>query len=204
VKIVVKVPEYTVFFDRYSPTPYYCALMSTGTPEKPLPRRLDPRKLAHQGAVFSGIVPVNSLPRLQEAVATVRRVVADIEFGLGDQREKVVQGRVCADLDVVCQRCLEPFGAQVTSDFTLAVVWSEEDARQLPATYEPWITGEGEGDLYEVLEEELLLSLPVVSFHQEECTDKALFSSGDLPEDASEKKPNPFQVLKQLKGNTKT
>ncbi len=127
-----------------------------------------------------------------------------MEFGLDDQREKLVQGKVSADLDVVCQRCLEPFGTRVTSDFALAVVWSEEEARQLPATYDPWITGEGEGDLYEILEEELLLSLPVVSFHEEDCTDKALFSSGDPAGDDFEQKPNPFQVLKQLKGNTKT
>lgn len=182
--------------------------MSTGTPEKLLPRRLDPRKLAHQGAVFRGVIAAESLPRLQDAVAAVRRVTANIEFRVGDQGEKqgkkIVQGSVAGDLDVICQRCLEPFNTQVKSDFTLAVVWTEEEARQLPSACDPWITGEGEGDLYEILEEELLLSLPVVSFHQGECTDKALFSSGDPAEGASGKTPNPFQVLKQLKGNTKT
>lgn len=178
--------------------------MSTGTPEKPIPRRLDPRKSAHQGAVFSGIIPPDALPRLQEAATAIHRVHAEIEFSIGDQGKKLLTGRVSGDLDLICQRCLEPLGTQVSSDLTLAVVWDEEGAKQLPAACDPWITGEGEGDLYEILEEELLLSLPVVALHETDCVDHALFSSGDVTDDEAEKKPNPFQVLKQLKGNTKT
>ncbi len=174
--------------------------MSTGTPEKPLPRRLDPRKLAHQRAVFSGSIPAEGLPRLQEAVASIGSVHADVEFAVADQGEKLMQGTVTSELELTCQRCLEPLSTQVQSEFALAIVWTEEDAKQLPAAYDPWITGDGEGDLYEILEEELLLSLPVVPFHPGECVDEALFSSGELPDGTSEKKPNPFQVLQQLKG----
>lgn len=177
--------------------------MSTGTPEKLIPRHLDPRKMAHQGAVFKGTIPAGALPRLQDAVAAVRQVAADIQFDVAEEGQRVLHGKLTADVDVECQRCLEPMPMQLSSDFNLAVVWNEAEAKQLPAAYDPWVTGEGEGDLYEILEEELLLSLPVVAFHEGECVNQDLFNSGELPDSKSEQKPNPFQVLQQLKGNIK-
>lgn len=177
--------------------------MSTGTPEKLIPRRLDPRKMAHQHAFFRGSIPADALPRLQKAVASVDRVAAEVEFSLGDDREKLLRGTLDATVDVICQRCLEPFSQQIHSDFSIAAVWSEEEAKALASAYDPWIVGEGEGDLYEILEEELLLSLPVVTFHQGDCIDAALLSSGESAAEEAESTPNPFQVLQQLKGNIK-
>src|SRR5690606_10747183 len=112
-----------------------------------------PRKMAHQGAIFRGVIPTGALLRLQDAVAAVRRVTADVQFDVAEEGQRVLRGKLTADVDVECQRCLEPMGMQLQSEFSLAVVWNEAEAKQLPASYDPWITGEGEGDLYEILEE---------------------------------------------------
>ena len=52
------------------------------------------------------------------------------------------------------------------------------------------------------IEEELLLSLPAVAYHEEPCIDSKLYSSGKPVEVKKER--NPFQVLEQLKSSPKS
>ena len=53
-------------------------------------------------------------------------------------------------------------------------------------------------NLHELVEDELLLSLPMVPMH-ETCPVTPVFSAGDPAVEATEAKPNPFAVLGQLK-----
>jgi uncharacterized protein len=58
-------------------------------------------------------------------------------------------------------------------------------------------------DLLAVLEDELLMALPLVPMH-EQCPVAPKLSSGDEGMEGSEAgKPNPFAVLAQLKGQKK-
>lgn len=169
---------------------------------KPLPKQGDPRKFAQQGISLQGFIPVSALPRLvdviQEATGNIQ---VDLAFGINEEKKKVVTGHATADLSLVCQRCLEKVNVPVQSDISLGVVWDEEGAEALPEYLDPWIVGEGSADLYEMIEEEMLLSLPAVAYHEEPCVDRKLFSSGQPVEVKKEK--NPFQVLEQLKSSPK-
>ena len=71
----------------------------------------------------------------------------------------------------------------------------------MPEYLDPWIVGEGAADFYDMIEEEMLLNLPAVAYHQEPCIDSKLFVSGELVAVKQEK--NPFQVLEQLKSSPK-
>ena len=51
-------------------------------------------------------------------------------------------------------------------------------------------------------EEELLLNLPPVAYHEELCINEKLFSSGE-PVVVEQERKNPFQVLEQLKSSPK-
>lgn len=169
---------------------------------KPLPKQGDPRKFAQQGISLQGFVPVAALSRLVSVVQeTTGDVQVDLAFGLNEEKKKVVTGHATADLTLVCQRCLEKVTVPVQSDISLAIVWDEEQAQALPEYLDPWIVGEGSADLFEMIEEELLLSLPAVAYHEEPCVDRQLFTSGKPVEVKKEK--NPFQVLEQLKGSPK-
>jgi uncharacterized protein len=53
-------------------------------------------------------------------------------------------------------------------------------------------------DLLGLLEDELLMALPLVPMH-ETCPVTPVFSAGDPVVEAAEAKPNPFAVLGQLK-----
>jgi uncharacterized protein len=168
---------------------------------KPLPKQGDPRKFAQQGISLDGFVPVADLPRLAESLQeTTGEIQVDLAFGISVEKKKIVTGHASAELTLVCQRCLENVKVPVKSDISLGIVWDEEGAEALPEYLDPWITGEGIADLYDMIEVELLLSLPKVAYHEELCVDRQLFTSGKPVE---VKKPNPFQVLEQLKSSPK-
>ncbi len=169
---------------------------------KPLPKQGDPRKFAQQGISLQGSVPVAALPRLVESVQEADgEIQVDLAFGISVEKKKIVTGHATAELVLVCQRCLERVSVPVKSDISLGIVWDEEGAEALPEYLDPWITGEGLADLYDMIEVEMLLSLPKVAYHEEPCVDRQLFTSGKPVE--VKKTKNPFQVLEQLKSSPK-
>lgn len=174
----------------------------------PLPRQLDPRKFAQQGIEIEGVVALSELTRLSEMLFSKEgSVYASLVFGIGEQRTLNVIGHIEASVNNVCQRCLDAVPVVISCDISLAILWKEEHAERLPKNYEPWIIGEGQTDIYQIIEDELLLSLPIVSYHNEECVPHAYFSSGEAEAEkviaATAAETNPFQVLEQLKGSLK-
>lgn len=197
-------PLATFFFDTGGAYPYYCALMFSAPFDKPLPRQGDPRKFAQQGVRISGYVPVDQLTRIQDLLLEEgAQARVDLTFGISEAGKLVVEGSAAADLVFTCQRCLGPVTVAVDAQIELALVRTEEEARQLPRALDPWILPEdGNTDFYTMVEEELLLSLPSVAYHEALCIDEQLLSSGEPV--APEPTKNPFQVLKQLKGSPKS
>lgn len=174
--------------------------------ESPLPRQLDPRKFAQQGIEIAGPIALSDLSRLGELLFSKEgHVHASLVFGLGEQRILNVTGHVKASVNNVCQRCLNAVPVDMECDLSLAILWKEEHAERLPKTFDPWIIGEGQTDIYQIVEDELLLSLPIVSYHDEKCVPHSLFSSGkEAAEKAmavSTEETNPFKVLEQLKSS---
>ena len=80
----------------------------------------------------------------------------------------------------------------------MGIVVSDEQAKNLPGYYEPLLVESESIALLEVLEEELILSLPMFAYHSD-C--KLEHSNDDGSDDAQQdgKKPNPFSVLSELK-----
>jgi len=117
----------------------------------------------------------------------------------------VIHVAVEADVSVTCQRCLEPMPAHLTSDNTLAVVWTDEQAAHLPRHLDPLIVAQDACNLWELVEDELILAMPPFSYHDtQECKERIAGFSDAAPEgSAAEDKPNPFNVLAQLKPGNK-
>lgn len=174
------------------------------TPQKQhLPRQIDPRKFAQKGVTLSGTVALSDMPRLTEAVqGSAGDIEVELAFGIDEQGAKTVRGQARAEVTVICQRCLQPTQYALKADISLAVVWNEDQAKALSRNLEPWILGEGNADLYEAIEEELLLVLPMVVYHEKQCVDASALQAGEVaePEQVSN---NPFKVLEQLKGSPK-
>jgi uncharacterized protein len=192
---------YHVFFDTAQASQYYCAPMSDRTPKNVLPRIVDPRRFCQQGVVLRGYVPHGDLPRLVENKVVVDRVDAELVFAVDEQRARVVTGNLAVDVQIECQRCLEPMPLTLDCNVSLAVVWDEESSREIAGAYDPWIVASEETDLYAMIEEEILLNLPYVSYHDYSCGQLAV--EDDSEDEVEPEKQNPFQALQQLKDKMK-
>ncbi|WP_317928805.1 YceD family protein [Halioxenophilus sp. WMMB6] len=169
-----------------------------------LPRLIDARKMAHQGSDLVGIIPIRALDRLQSALESDEGDVSLVlSLGIDQQGLAVVTGTVKADVLVLCQRCLSPMTYPVDTEVSLAIVPSEERAKELPKRLDPWFVTDNAADLYSLVEDEILLALPMVAYHQQACLKPEAYSSGDDSSDQKGEKPNPFSVLEQLKGSPK-
>ena len=168
-----------------------------------LPSQIDIRKLAVKGAKFDAKFPVSRLNRLSGQLADdVGSVAVRLELSIDEQGLRRLVGDVFAEVHVACQRCLQVMSLEIHSTLDLAIVWSDEEARHLPKHIDPLIVGEELTDLEDVVEEELILSLPIVSYHNRDvCRVTGPLSFGDEIVEEGEPKENPFKVLEQLKSD---
>ena len=120
---------------------------------------------------------------------------------LSDEVHRCLTGRVHAILRLQCQRCLEDYDAELEANVALGLLWSETEAPGLPKSLDPLVVGTEAYDLYDLLEEELLLAMPIVALHdQAECGVNLNEHGGEPVEtESTQTKPNPFSVLSELK-----
>lgn len=167
----------------------------------PLPAYADARKVFAQEAELAGSVALDRLPRFRENLAGGEaRIAARLRFHKDDSGQQIIAGELEARVPVQCQRCLEPVEIELREPVKLAVVQTEAQAKALPAELDPWFSEDTRLDLARVVEEQLLLALPIVSYHPESACRPADFHQGDPepgPEEAQ--RPNPFAILESLK-----
>ncbi|HEX7966022.1 MAG TPA: YceD family protein [Gammaproteobacteria bacterium] len=164
-----------------------------------LPPSLDLARAARQTYGLEGRLPVRSLPRLAAVLASDRgEVKVALEAGKDAARQVTVTGRIDAELELTCQRCLEPVKLAVHAEPNLAWVKSDEQLAGLSEEYEPLLSADGDVDLKELVADELLLALPLVPRHEGDT------ACGELPGHAAQaaepvEKKNPFAELAKLK-----
>ena len=164
----------------------------------PLPKKIDPRKLAERDAEFEGRVSIADMPRLVTCLVDDEGTVeVRIRFARDEQRLRIISGSAHGRVRMTCQRCLEPVSVEIEARLNLAVALTDEQAQNLPRCYDPLIMETDEMELLPIIEDELMLSLPLVPFH-DDCSIQTSFGDAETAR-AQEDKPNPFSVLAQLK-----
>ena len=170
---------------------------------EPLPTTLDVRKAAAREVAVSGVVELTSLPRLCSALASENgHIEARCEFGRDEENRFLVAVEVNAELEVRCQRCLEAMPITLRSDSRLAIVGDDEAAKQLPAELDPWVVEGESGDLWALVEDELILEIPIFAAHDVGDCKQLMDEYRQEPEDPADDADNPFKVLEQLKAGT--
>lgn len=170
-----------------------------------LPHSVDALKFCQQRAEVSGLLPVSMLPRLSGQLQLPEGEIAvELQFGVDDQSRKTMQGHLQAILPLQCQRCLERLDVAVSADLSLALVWTDEQAAQLPRTLDPVLMESQELDLHKIIEDEVLLALPLVANHEPGSCEPPRSSAGQLADDEPVRTANPFQVLAALKSGDKS
>jgi uncharacterized protein len=166
-----------------------------------LPLTLDPVRTAQKRLDYEGIYTRDQAERIAESVVSVDSdVECSMSFEIDPQRLAVITGDAKVSVTLECQRCGKPFPLHVHTTYCFSPVRSDEQAEALPEAYEPIEVNEfGEIDLLALVEDEIILTLPVVPVHDSEHCEvsEADMVFGELPDEA--KKPNPFAVLASLK-----
>lgn len=167
----------------------------------PLPAYADARKVFAQEAELAGSVAIERLPRFRENLAEGEaEIAARLDFRKDNSGQQIISGELEARVPVQCQRCLEPVEIALREPVKLALVQTEAQAKALPAELDPWLSEDFRLDLARLVEEQLLLALPIVSYHPEASCKPADFHQEDPeaePEEAP--RPNPFAILESLK-----
>ena len=165
-------------------------------PPRP-PQFIEPARLADEAETISGKLGIEGMHRLR---AIVLEPQAEVEFRLFFARDErgfiIISGEYATVLTLRCQRCLEPL--QVSLENAIRIGWvSDSDAvKLLPADLEPMLAQGSRIALKDLLEEEILLGLPMAPLHAgQECP------ATNLVQELKEKKDNPFAVLKDMKLN---
>ena len=166
-----------------------------------LPLTLDPVRTAQKRLDYEGIYTRDLVERVAESVVSVDSdVECSMSFAIDNQRLVVLTGDAKVSVTLECQRCGKSFPHQVYTQYCFSPIVKDEQAEALPEAYEPIQVNEfGEIDLLALVEDEIILALPVVPVHDSEHCEvsEADMVFGQLPDEAQ--KPNPFAVLASLK-----
>lgn len=169
----------------------------------PLVHELDARKAATRGIAVSGLLALAKLPRLADALAKREGDLAvEMIFSRDEEARYVVTVHCQGQVSVLCQRCLEPMSIAIDSHSELAVVASDEQAKHLPKSLEPWLVEGENADLWAMVEDEVILALPFTSYHDEtQCKVQLVNDEPPASDEPEAERENPFNVLEQLKSS---
>ena len=98
-----------------------------------LPKMLDPWKLAATDGRLQGTLPLQAMGRLASSLETRSGdVQVVLKAGVDEQGIRFLSGHLEAEVEMVCQRCMQVFPLPLRTDFRLGLVRSEREARVLP------------------------------------------------------------------------
>ncbi len=166
-----------------------------------LPLEIDPFLMAEMGRRFIGDVELSVFKRVLPLLeSTSGNVDIELVFGIDEGGISYLNGKLKTMLVLSCQRCLTAMDFPVQNEFRLAIVRNNCEAEQLPEHYEPVIVETTPMHMMDMIEDEILLSIPHIPMHDEAlCLIKPFSDKDNLAEQQKEVRPNPFAVLEKLK-----
>lgn len=189
------------------------------------PRKLDIEAFIESGETLEGALPLTDLARLAEELAKDANV-GTLQLvswsATGRQVPQRVGGpqlwldlKAQGQMAMECQRCLHAVVLPMAVDHSIRFVKDEAAAAELDADSEDDVLAlSRQFDLMGLIEDELIMALPIVPRHEHCPTDVASLMNaesealppGTEPEQAAEGqattasgRPNPFAVLASLK-----
>ncbi|MAZ43941.1 MAG: hypothetical protein CMF48_02010 [Legionellales bacterium] len=162
-----------------------------------LPETIDPSRLVKQNRILTGVIPLESLHHLHPMLAGEKgNITAHVEGATSSGcPEGVLHCLIEGHLVVQCQRCLSDLRLPISERFSIAPVRRLEQEECLPETVMGWVLEDEEKpSLWLVMEEMLVLSVPLVPKHKDE---NCLAWKSDAKEQKNQAN-NPFGELATL------
>lgn len=166
---------------------------------QPWSKPLDVDRLSRGAAALDFAVELAQLPRLRtHAELLGGSVHGQVRFARESGRpvaEVVLEGAA----ELRCQRCMRPMRLPLSARVQVALLSSEAEASALSDGFEPVLAPGGRISLAELLEEEVLLSLPIVPMHVQDGRCPPLEAEHAVGEAAAEAvTQRPFASLGEL------
>ena len=167
-----------------------CRLMSPD-----LPLTIAPARLARKGESIQGQYAIPDLQRLEELLHDQSgHVIFQLDFNRDEDKNQVfITGRVEAQVNIVCQRCLGRLRYTINNPVYLGIVSDSTEAGKLPDECEPLVLAGDSANLLAIVEDEVLLALPITAMHKEEECDATEY----LAKLRQKSRNNPFSILKK-------
>ena len=153
-------------------------------------------ELAGRAATLERDYRLGQLSRLVEAGALEgTRAHATLGFATFEGRV-TIEARVQGVFVLACQRCLRPCECAIDESAMLVVMAGDQE--DVPGGYEP-VLGDAERlSLGELVEEQMLLGMPLVPMHEEAGQCGATVDVKATGEAATDEKQRPFSNLREL------
>jgi uncharacterized protein len=166
--------------------------------------QVNAKELAARAAVLERSLGIGQLERVAASGGLQgSRIDAQLRFGTFDRHTTVavsIEGVVMLQ----CRRCLQPCECAVDDSAQLMIVLRDTD--EVPEEYEPVLGLPDELSLAEIIEEQVLLAMPLVPAHEDAARCAAVYGAVQAqPEaaakpvtQAAEEKQMPFANLREL------
>lgn len=161
-----------------------------------LPEFIEPLRLAQHERSLQGLLPIAQMARLQDSLCDNQGEISVVlQFQYDDQHRPVILGKIQGQLALLCQRCLQPMQYVLQREVVLFILKTGQSDEGLPETADFLTLEQNSLSLWDLVEDEIILSLPIVALH-EQCPQNEY----SLPDEiAQADRPNPFQLLAKLK-----
>ena len=142
----------------------------------PAPQLIEPWLLAEQHKYLTGELKLSTLPRLLEVLASeTGQVHYQLNFAKDPQGIVCILGSFGVDLQMYCQRCMNPMTVEIERDISVGVVATRAEADVLPEHYDPLIVTDSRLSLVRFIEDEILLGMPMALRHEsDDCPSSAI------------------------------
>ena len=165
-----------------------------------IPEIVDPSKCCDKRLIYEGFVAFSRLPRFLAAqsgeVDSSSVVRAKYRFRRDEQRLKIAELQFSANAILTCQRCLKLLDIVCAGSTNFVFCRDNLEAEQAPKGYEPALVSANSVSLWHLLEDELLLSLPMFANHEDVHCNTVL--NGLRSEAKEQAGASPFAVLSEL------
>ena len=161
---------------------------------------INPFKLAENAAETHREIPITQLSRLKAYLSDDEGVLnASVVGWIDEDRRKLMRCTIDGEVTMACQTSFQPVSVSIASEVVFYPVLSEEAIASAPEEYEAFLYDEEELNLLTLIEDEIILSLPL-SVNAPESPKQQTFGPKIIEKEGD--KPNPFAVLAQLKQNS--
>lgn len=167
------------------------------------PNKINLWQLAEKQGRLDGALALAELPRLRALNRAGGAVEIALAAGVDERGARFIRGRLDAQVELVCQRCLGPLTLRLAVPVRLGLIRSEAETARLPEGYEPLLAADEGARVADWVEDELLLALPQIPRHEDrrECEANGYVAPGGEPSRAEPGRP--FAGLASLLSDSK-